>query len=180
MMLSFLYRGHYDTPPNLSLHEIANLHAKVYALGHKYDLPTLSGWALHQFQQLAKDTATENLQACFAAAVVIYGETYESERDMRDFLVELALKHVDVIKIDDPPGSSVLHVCPQFAADLFKEQASSARWRCDDCAMSWTLHGERRYTAESSCCPVCHSPFIRYGSDGDRLFRCRLSNLPGP
>ena len=134
-MLEFLYGVTYKTPPDMSISDEFALHAKIHCLGHKYDIPTLcdaARWKVASLvfkdasnaRKITSDEAT--ILACLKIAPIVYTKTPETERGLRDILLQVVREGVSGTT-DSNETEAIFDECPEFAIDIAKAVARKER-----------------------------------------------------
>lgn len=92
------------------------LHTQVYALGEKYDIPSLKQLARQKFEMAA---ACYYDAAELAEAIeLVYQSTIDSDRGLRDVVVQLFRMHPQLAQTQDM--YAVIKDTPTLALDLWK------------------------------------------------------------
>lgn len=92
------------------------LHAQVYALGEKYDIPCLKQLAKQKFEMAA---ACYYDAAELAEAIeLVYQSTVDTDRGLRDVVVQLFTMHPQLVQTQDM--YAVIKGTPGLALDLWK------------------------------------------------------------
>ncbi|GAB1740736.1 hypothetical protein NU219Hw_g5821t1 [Hortaea werneckii] len=97
----------------------AIMHAKVYALGSKYQIPSLQSASLKKFEEAAALAwATDE----FVHAVhLVHSTTPDSDKGLRDVTARVILEHDDEL-CSKPAMEAVIRSFDGLAYNLFKEQ----------------------------------------------------------
>lgn len=127
-MVDFLYSMNYSddmleeagqqTEQNISL---LQLHTRMFALGDRYDIPTLRDAAIKKYSSrcAASWEPIEFLQSIYD----VYGSTAGTVRQLRDAICTLARKNLPRMLEDDDVASiydKVATEVPEFTRDLLK------------------------------------------------------------
>lgn len=124
-MIQFLYSRVYDVPGDLDLDRQAALHAEVYALAHKYDIPSLVEYTEKLFLDMSKPTNDRKGHlACIRAANIVYKKTPETDRGLRDILLWLTYYGHGAIFQMNPDEKAIFDECPEFAIDYAKQKTA--------------------------------------------------------
>lgn len=136
MMLVFLYTCYYDAPEGMKNDETAALHAEVYALGRKYDIPPLAELARVHFTQYPTimkckfDDKKIGYLACLKAASIVYNKTPDTDRALRDVLIAIVKKNNMADYLDDSESDKIFDEAPGTGKHCVSF-ASTATWdRC--------------------------------------------------
>ncbi|KAI7321301.1 hypothetical protein KC315_g9178 [Hortaea werneckii] len=125
------------------------IHAKVYALGSKYQIPSLQSASLKKFEKAAVVAwATDE----FVHAVhLVHSTTPDSDKGLRDVTARVILEHEDEL-CNKPAMEAVVRSFDGLAYNLFKEQT------------------KRPKKTKGPQCLTCNKISIRYCSDN---YSCR-------
>lgn len=124
--MNFFYYGDYSDPIEgdkgkegpLSALE---LHAELYALGDKYQVPGLSRLAIQKYEGRLK--RAWDPQKFLQLIARVYNLTLESNRDLRNAALCHARSHVGKLQSDDAMRTQFRGTCldiPEFTADLLQ------------------------------------------------------------
>jgi hypothetical protein len=124
------------------------VHAKLYILGDKYDIPSLKEFASRNY---GETVATQwNTKAFPESAEIIYNNIVV-ERDMlKDVIYEKAMSNISTL-ISEPGFEGLLRRTNGFAADILisflqnEKQKAGNTFNCHICRSSYILCGCRYY-----------------------------------
>lgn len=125
-MLDFVYTNDYNTPSlstscsPTACHDLS-LHASVYAVGEKYDLPSLKQLAVEKFQRGSK-IAWEN-EDFYRAVQIAFTTTSDSDKGMRNAVTEVILAHARRFA-NNRDMEAVVRSVDGLAYDLWKSAAN--------------------------------------------------------
>jgi len=103
-------------------------HAQMYALGDKYAIPALSSDAATKFSISVGNASIAGpfpqwlVSEMLKAVPDIYTSTPETDRELRDKVATLALRHWDILD-SHPDFEGTISACPAFMRDV------ANRWR---------------------------------------------------
>ncbi|KKY16160.1 putative btb poz domain protein [Diplodia seriata] len=125
-LLEYFYHHKYTVPAETTA---GAFHAKVYAAGDYYQVNCLKEQAKSSFTtwltgQLSRGSSQEDF---FRAVEVIYDSTPESDRGLRDIVVEFVCNHTDIAGKKRAATDLLASTCPVFVTDLavaFKAKAT--------------------------------------------------------
>ncbi|KAL1617699.1 hypothetical protein SLS54_007703 [Diplodia seriata] len=125
-LLEYFYHHKYTVPAETTA---GAFHAKVYAAGDYYQVKCLKEQAKSSFTtwltgQLSRGSSQEDF---FRAVEVIYDSTPESDRGLRDIVVEFVCNHTDIAGNKRAATDLLASTCPVFVTDLavaFKAKAT--------------------------------------------------------
>lgn len=127
----------------------AIMHAKVYALGCKYQIPSLQSAALKKFEEAAALAwATDE----FVHAVhLVHTTTPDSDKGLRDVTARVILEHDDEL-CNKPAMEAVVRSFDGLAYGLLKEQTKRPRKtkgpKCLTCYKIYIRNCEDRYNCD--------------------------------
>ena len=148
----------HQAPPELEVDEIAALHTEVYSLGHKYDIPALCDCAVGEFKERAQDGKPESARTCLKTADIVYSETLDIDRVMRDEVAAPVSTLLRSLIAGDSENAAILDNCPQLASDVFKHMAKSGTCECSSYKSRWITN---RSKGVAKYCPECKTRCYR-------------------
>lgn len=121
-VLRFMYTLPHAAPKGES---VALFHAKVYAAGEYYGLRALKTVAAIDFKLGLVVSGALGTRTIIPTIEYVYGSTIESDRGLRDIVVQWAKRDPRVIRVgaanardDEHMLSSLLEAAPEFGRDL--------------------------------------------------------------
>ena len=98
------------------------LHADMFSLGDKYDCAVLKESALVKFQEHTVKNDVQNLLGFIASIPIVYSSTPDSERALRDVVVDKVKAAPNRYLADDVKGpfQKVVSEVPEFSWDLYQ------------------------------------------------------------
>jgi hypothetical protein len=118
--LSFLYQGDYDY--DTQVNDLLLVHAKVYIMADKYDMHPLKVLAATKYKLVV--TLDWRKSAFLDSARLLYSETVDSDRQLRDVIAQTAKTHLcELLKQDEFVSTLRSHI--DMAVDILKLTASN-------------------------------------------------------
>lgn len=149
-MIDFLYKAQYDVGCRVGSTERAEdepgapliVHAKLYILGDKYDIPSLKELASRNYGEIV---ATQwNTKAFPESAEIIYNNIVVEKDALKDIIYERAKSNISTL-INEPGFEGLLRRINDFAADILisliqgKKQKAGNTFNCHICRSSYIL-----------------------------------------
>lgn len=139
-MVSFLYGAKYSVEPDMDTGasprgtaaqrdagEALVMHANLYVLGDKYDIPPLKEMACRSYEELVK--TRWYTKAYRESAELVYGSIVAEKDPLKDVIYEAARANIRSM-VNQPGFQSLLRRINNFAADLlvsFVQKADSTQ-----------------------------------------------------
>ena len=146
--LFFMYNGDYSDTFGISP---MVFHAKVYSIGHRYIAPTLQLLAKDKFRKVAESSWA--LDDFLGSIAVVYNTTPDSERSLRDIIVQTSRKSINTLA-KDTKFKNMLNdkAAPGFAADIVLSLPEvSTTYSCPACLKTVTVKGPPQILDQRSC-----------------------------
>ncbi|KAK4551649.1 hypothetical protein LTR86_011023 [Recurvomyces mirabilis] len=159
-MFEFLYCHTYataaDALPNDDFTKVDDtcLHAKVYALGDKYGIPSLKEESLAKFRDVSKHSWRE--EGFIEAVRICFATTGDGDKGLRNIVVRILNDHVEELA-DKPEVEDVIRSIDGLAYDLWKKSKNLTPGprckicetvvirECDECSRGKIKRGSSTY-----------------------------------
>lgn len=148
--------------------EELTVHAAMYGMGEKYDIPDLKKLSLHNFAHTLKNTrysATDFINSIHVA----FTTTLDTDQGLRKYVVWEAQRSSTLLA-HHPDFKSVLSTVPEFAYDVVTKYARGTFVWCTRCKKSNVTSLENHCTCGcNSICElsnVCKEPGLIVGEVG--------------
>ena len=102
--------------------------------------------AQDSFRELAENEGAEGAFKCLQAASTIYNETPETDRGLRDILLDAVNRHIKEVVDEDENHQKILKNVPDLAYELVKTRAAKSL-------------GKPARSPIGCCCPDCGNTF---------------------
>jgi len=159
-MIDFLYKAQYDVGCRVGSTERAEdepgapliVHAKLYVLGDKYDIPPLKELASRNYGEIVE--TQWNTKAFPESAEIIYNNIVVGKDVLKDIIYEKARGHISTL-INEPRFEGLLRRVNDFAADI----------------LTSLLQNDKQRVGNIFNCDICKSSYV--------LCSCNYSGVPG-
>lgn len=123
-MIRYFYTDDYDAYnvqveecPSFDGSYVLMFNVKMYVAGDKYDIPGLRALATKKFQDCVKDYW--NSKAFSEAALYLWEDTVESDRELRDVFIASANQNIDAL-LDRGEFTNLMKMHGDFCCDIVK------------------------------------------------------------
>lgn len=106
------------------------LHAQMYAMGDKYDISTLKAYSLTRFRRVIATQSHMSVTDLATSITEAYETTPDSDRGLRDVVLDVAGKNVVKLARDDAFSRMAIDI-PRFGYELLQRQYREGR--CAEC-----------------------------------------------